>query len=465
MAFFGNHYLLVIFAVFSSFTFYKFLPRVINKYTSSVIINNSLPIKVLSLLVFLAFLVWGYLSKPAYYFPYNIGVDGDNYSFVGSAIEHNWYLLNHHLSFPFLAELFLRVMETMGLISLGDPEYLEKAYLLSSAPVRYGIIFSLLIFFLTFCFRFNFWKGFFSTALLATSYATWMWGIQSNSLGISIMIELLAASSFLYWYQSQKYYSLITFGVLNALGVFAHSAAFHFTLGAGITAVILIIFKNKQNKPGAIKQIFIFGLTNMVMGALFFAVQFKANNANSFHDVFTALQSGLNPHPGILSGAFGNITRGIMNFTNHWDPKNTFDILIIFFQLTSFITLIILALSNLKKNKIIENIEGITFGIVTSFSVFMGFMIVNPSTHYYCVALVPNALLFLFLLYFKTDSTSKRSLAHTTLLLFIISSFLYSGFSSKKVLKGLNINEKIYAHSYYFTTNSLYKLLNNNKFL
>ena len=204
----------------------------------------------LFILIGFLFLVFAYFIPTSYYFPHNNnGVTGDNYLHMHWALTRNNYFKNHHLLFPLVAEKFVKGVVDIGLLKYNDPDFPEKAFRLSVMPVKAAMILSLVTITILFYKRTKHLKN---TVLLfflfATSFSIWVWGIQSNALGLAIATEILCIAFFGLWYKMRKTWHIILLAFLTGLGMFIHNGFIYFAVGLAISFFVATIFQREISK-------------------------------------------------------------------------------------------------------------------------------------------------------------------------------------------------------------------------
>ncbi len=221
----------------------RYISRIRIHYKFQIIENNKLLIFWGSVFTFLLF---GYLIPTSYYFPHNNGVTGDNYLHMNWALTGNLYLKHHHILFPLVGEILVKGLVKIGLLSEYDPLFLEKAFWLSAFPVKISMVFALVISAVVIQ---KTYKNLRLTMLwffiISTSYASWIWGIQSNAIGIAIAIEILCISVYILWVKEYGFWQVVLVAFFTGLGVFTHIGFIYFSGGMAL-AVFSQIFPRKN---------------------------------------------------------------------------------------------------------------------------------------------------------------------------------------------------------------------------
>lgn len=399
------------------------------------------------------FIIWGYLLPKAYYFPSNSGVVGDNYLYMHQVLSNPNYYNPQHLSYPWIPGKLIQLASAIGVLSQKHPLFFEKAFLLSTFPAKTAMIFSFGIFFLALSrARFHRIDTVLATLMLAGSYSCWLWGHQSNALGISLAAEIVASSLFLLWWTLRRKDLLIALGFSLTACIYAHASTFYFVLGGFLYVVGYLSFQKLEGWRERLAQCLAFLSPILVLATFYYWLAGHYVGSFSPHRIFVrvadtsylgefAFRLRLLP-----KYAKDNIVTSLMNITNNWAPQNTFDQVVIGLQLTVLFSLFLSLLATRKRFRQKPLVGGdLLFFAITSSTVFLGFLFRGAGTHYYTVAVVPNLILFLLLiLRYDLYTLSELFYQRIRISMLIVTMILYSGFSSWDLWRGTALSENVY---------------------
>jgi len=306
------------------------------------------------------FLAWGYLFRAGYYLPEGVGLVGDNHLFVHHALEPGLYYYYGHFLFPIILEPIIQLGLHTHLLDALDPFLNAKVMALSSLPTRVLALSSLLLlgWYIYRKYR-SFFLGILAIFTFAWSYGFWIYCLQGNGLGLVLPIEIMAIISILMWIDSQNDKWLFSAGLAISAAVFAHIAAFIFSLSVFIT-VVLLVFSQRMNAMKKIKAVIWFSIPIISLGVIFYLL--IANKVGTmrpiaiFHriaqdptgDMGNQMVSLGNPvGTFLLKMAHNGFTSVIQSF-NRWEIKYSFEFFIVFIMGSSLVALLLSFLKNVK---------------------------------------------------------------------------------------------------------------------
>ena len=377
------------------------------------------------------FAFWAYMKQPVYYFPNNNGVLGDNYYHMTRAMEKDNYLKPHHVFFPWIAEKYVKMMTSLGFASENDNDYYEKVYKWSTFPVRVFSIIALFAFSLM-IYQYNkstidAFLVFFFTGLC---YSFWIFGIQSNSIGIALSVQLLSLVLYTKWWNKINIKYTIALCLLTCFGVFFHIGVIYFSLGMFIAFLygILVSEKKLQEK---VRHISIYGIIGLGMAFAFYVVQLKLNRVSDYTGVFHVLAD--TDYAGEFSspqyGYFNAFMAGIYNAkytiieylsvqqSSIYMPVNFFNNLTKTDEFAErYATSLLFGLGasvfiTLRRSFKYKYYALFVVGAFTYLTTQMGFVLRNPDGHYYAFLLAPTIGLFfsLFLPYTAAEKKEAKT--------------------------------------------------------
>jgi hypothetical protein len=387
-----------------------------------------------------------------YYFPNNIGVLGDNYIHLTSALRMQNYLKDHHLAYPLAAEKLVWLLLKMGAMSLKDPMFLEKAYVVGSWPVKFGMVATLTLIFTWFARQFRSvtigWLAFFGAAV---TYGCWIWGIHSNAIGLAIAAEILSMFLLLDWHEKKGIGRLLLFVSMNALCVLVYNGLLFFTAGMTLAFLAVNFLFNRQTLAKQWGNALALVIVSLIIGGFFYKLQADLHGTWKPSELYQMLgdtryggEIGNSMRGSLLATFKDNVVTSIMHFTNIWEPLTRVDALLILLQLTSIIALLIgLGMQPQRVLSLLRTPPAAIF-LIASAIVFFCFMLNRTATHYSVITMIPNLFLLFFLIFSVPTNDRRRARAEILLTLFIVSSFFYSGFSSQNIYRGRDINGEFY---------------------
>jgi hypothetical protein len=426
--------------LFQSFGNLRFLDR-----TNHII--ESRPFLLFITFSFGTFLLWAYVFPGAYYYPRDVGATGDSYLYMSAAMRDSSYYNPQHIFYPWIPGQSIRLTRLLGVLSTQDSSYLEKAFWVSSIPTRVFIILAFLSFIWALrvggCHLSDAVLG---TFLMATSAGCWLWGRQSNALGLGLAMEIISSAAFIFWRRHLRLSELVFVGFSLAACVYAHIATIYFVIG-GYLCVLFLLLQEVRLKPKIIFWNFCaFNGVILCMAAIFYYMSGRYVGSFDSTTIFHRLADTN------YLGEFGfrfnliprlakeNLVRGIMNLI-YWDRKTPFDRFLI---TTQVVLLSSLGFSLFWKfNKVLHQLfrSEFLFFTLTSLATFLGFLYRNSGSHYYVVATVPYVGLFALLLLHPESPVADVLQRRILLIFFIGSMILYSGFSTWNVFKGGDLEE------------------------
>jgi hypothetical protein len=425
-----------------------------------IILDNSISKKKIFswMIVFITgiFILWGYVFKTAFYTPYNTGVQGDNFHYLSGILGSPHYYSPRHLIFPWIGGQFILFAEKIGILDPQSHLFRFKAMGIAAVAVRIFSIVGLIYLFRIFkLFNLSFAKRIFGVLFLATTFGYWLWSIQPNSLATALGLQCVA----LYYSikmikgKSKALFILSPLSVIMVL--FAHISAISFVITLAVFLGVYIFINNYKNIKnllfymGCYAGTLLFaGVTFLYISAGYFNV--RPNSLGSikhYIDILIGAQ-----HYGsfevlgvqeLLKKLITNIGLTLLNFFGFWAPQNIFDYVLIFMILALACALFLYISANFKKVFMRSDIQDrwiILMLLLTTIVPFIFFMLKTTTMHYYVIALVPNVVLFLFLI-FKTDKLYNSGFGTFLLFCFIPLLFLFNGFSSMNVLKGMDYSQ------------------------
>jgi len=295
------------------------------------------------------------------------------------------------------------------------------------------------------------WLGFLAFFLMATSYGCWIWGIQANALGIMLPTQIMTSIFFLLWNKTGKLIYLALCGALVCIGVFIHISTVYFAIGVFAAVLITNFFLRKASRKVKLIHMGVFTGIVLLIAGYFFCLQTKINQTSDPTELFhllgnTTYRNSSFGHPlkTPLKSIKDNLVTGIMNVTNIWRPINRWESIPIFFQIAALVGLILtLLLGSKSKWRVLLKPE-VMFFLLTSMTIFSGYMLTQAGTHYYVIAAVPNLMLFIFLLYSIGGPKKIQVTRQILMAVFCLATFVHSGFSHLNVFRGEDINDNDY---------------------
>ena len=397
----------------------------------------------------LIFAFWGYINQPVYYFPNNNGVLGDNYYHMTRALEQDNYLKHHHLLFPLVAEKFVKGITTLGFVSESNPHYLETVFKWSSFPIRALACLSLFFFsWIIFNIRKSAIDAFLVFCLIAMSYGFWIFGIQSNALGMALSLQLIVAGFYMLWWKKLNYRNTLILAVLSGTSVFMYNGLLYFALGTCL-AFLLGILKVKTHLLKKTIHVAIYGTSVLMMAYWYYIVQMKVTESTSLTQLFHALSDTnyfggfTHPENGYFNAMMANVFKAKytiveylsvqqnaiympVNFSNHIGELDRFASNYATFILFGLGGSVFITLWRSLKNCLLPFL---IIGSATYFTTIIGFTLRNAGSHYFVLVAVPSVILFLSVFLPPTKMRSE------------IWEFLSVRF--KKALRALNLKYNI----------------------
>ncbi len=426
MKFLFEYYLLVLCGVAIGIA----LGICIQKYSRNNTLSdkNLFPNKLLFLLLII-FLCWGYLRSPAFYSKRLWGMLGDNYIYMNIALETPAYYNPQHFVYPWVPGQIVKVMEKVGALRKSDPFFREKAYRLSTWPSR--LLIPLSVLFLFWCLLRTGWPprdACLSAFLMATAQGCWLWGIQGNALGVALAVEIACGSFFMLWQSRPHLWLTMLMGFSVAMGLFAHIATLYFAIG-GYIAVLMLIRKRW------IDLVF-FHVPLFILATAFYAWTAMDVGTWYYQEIFWRLADksvgGFGRDEWVLAFK-NNAVNTLVNLSGFWAPQTIFDFTLITLQivlLTALATLVFVNWKNTERD--ITFRREISFPLIVSTVIFVGFLFRSSGTQYFAVA-TASAVMVLCVVLFRLVNPKLKPMQDCLVLLFLLSRFLYSGFSSESV--------------------------------
>ena len=420
------------------------------------------------------FLLFGILLQPSYYFPHNLGVQGDNIGMTYFAVTDENILWVHHPLFPLIPAKLIAWTTKLNISDINDPLYYEKASRMMSLPARV-VTSCVLVLLAAFIYRLR--KSFYEAVLVffffATSYGCWIWALQGNGMGLAISMEIIIFLTLVYWYNSKKQWVLFVVGFLIGIGVALHIALSYMALGLACAVPIVLFLDKRITKNDKFLGLLYFLNSSLALLVLFFLLQFTINDNSDLVQIFHILADTS------FQGAYElNISTLITNF--YHALLNNFTFIVNFFidyeinyseyvnnsiedtgylKLMYVLHVIHYALLLALVIAILFNIKTILSGlrnsgysqllIISSFSVSLVFLVLftlrpGASNHYYVLDTVPNLFLIMALLW-NIENKQFKTMQNILVIMFIVTGLIYNTYSPASVYKGNNLND----HSYY----------------
>ncbi len=425
-------------------------------------------VKTVFFLLAILFLFFGYLTKPVYYNPKTIGTIGDDYFQMSEAMKKQGNLQPQHIMKPYLIEKFIVFCEKLGILNENDPLYLEKAVKVASFPTRILTVIGLMaIFGLGFLFFDSFYIGLLFLFFLGTSFSIWAFGVMHNSIGSAIAMTMLTYYVGICFLRNSSSLKAFLFGMVTALCVFTHSTIGYFCIGIFFYIVYWLFSKNDIEKKLKINYFLAFcvGASSVALFYYFvLANYFKTGNI--FVLINYISDSGYKTN--ILSAAsikrfYSSIMQYSLNVFNVWQPKNFFESFLIFLQISGLVSAFLITFKNLKNTDFKKNINFLFLFIIPFFAIILGFLFLQYEYyHYLDVGTVPLILCLLFFLFMVNNEAKDKIKIILSLLIVVISFFIYNSFSSHNIFQFRDINSSPIYANYNFIYENL-KISNNKQ--
>jgi hypothetical protein len=467
MKFLAHHPLLVVLGIAGGFCLARGLDRLSRQEESSERLRAVFESKKIissAALIFGVFLFWAYGRPKAYYFPWNAGVLGDNYLYMAHSVTRDLrdYYTPQHISYPWLPGKIILLAEKIGVLSRLEPMFLESAFAMSTLVNRMAMLAALSFFaWGLWVGGLNPWDVILGTFFMAACEGCWLWGHQSNALGICIAAQIVTSAVFLIWYKRQRLIDTAGLGLAMTLCVYAHIGALYFSIG-GYLSTIYLIAKSEQLDPGKkFPHLCVFHATILFMASAYYWLASRYVGSCDPRVIFRSLADTgyygdygfhLNQIPKYVKD---NLVGSLMNIVNYWDPKTPWEAGLILSQCLLLSAIGVLTFAKFKRgfNQFFRT--QLIFFTFASLSTFLGFSMRNAASHYYVVATVPNAGMFLFLLLPVSITSTQVFQKRILLLSMIFTMVLYSGFSHMNVFEGSRLDE----NEYYRASRVIYETL------
>jgi len=431
--------------------------------TSFRISDNHYLISFLAIAV-LALSLLGYMIPKIYYFPYALGILGDNYHHLHQALEPGFFIKSHHTIFPLVSELFLNGLIKYDFLDPKDPEFLEKYFALSIVPVTIISLCGLTIFSHLIKYLSDSWSNFYLAFLLiGTSFGYWIWSIQSNSLAIAFSLQLITFYIFVKWTEKQNLPGLILLTLFICLGPWVHIALIYWSIGLFIS-VLIFIMKNDHSRIRKILETILCSVIILLAGFLFYKAQAIINGLPDINDLFKVLadsehQGGFGVGENIIKGLGKNLVIGLNSMTS-FPPRVNLDIVpdfnylnILFPVKSGFPTLshhILFYSFILYSGKLIYRErnhlnKGLLIpSFVVSVCILVGFLFRQAGQHYYVLAMIPNFAILLNVFTLRNIGSQEMTVLKVLAIAVILNATLNNIFTKSNVFKGRDINELSY---------------------
>ena len=422
-------------------------------------------------------LLFCYIFPASYYFPHNNGVLGDNYFHLDKALLNPGYIKHHHPLFPLISEIFIRLLLKINVLSAESPTFLEQAYYWSILPISLAVSIAIGLFsFMIYRKGASTFQWIIVFLLLATSYGLWLWGIQSNAIGLAMAVELIGAVLFIFWFQSKNYWRLILFAIAISIGVFVHNGLIYFAIGGVISILIVLITNKNDSVKSKFTQFSVFSMVVIIMATAYYILQAKVNHTYNIGKLFAILSDSN------YFGSFGssnidyvnNIERnfwagiyGLIGF--YYENKHPYwatskidlgmayeNIWVKIIQMGSVFSLLMFLVYFSFWKKISPSRGLYILGLANTIIFLIGFTLRQAGTHYYVLALVPNLVLIIAFVTSNKNSQVSKFSYFLPIVLIIICNLYFNAFTKLSVFEGTNIND----HPYYERSNRILQLAN-----
>jgi len=409
----------------------------------------------------LLFIAVAYISKPIFYFPYNVGVAGDDYCNMGHAMAKQNYTPPPHPLWPLLGEKAVVLLEKLNILKESDPLYYEKAFLAGSLPVRVSMGLALICTFIVFLVLFNsFYVAAVAFFTIGFSYAPWIWGIQSNAMGLGISFEIFAFFLATLFWKTKNNIFLILLGIFTGLCVFAHNSLGYFAVGVFLAVLygIFILEKGVRTK-NKITQLLCFVIPSALMALQYY---FLESRLFGTHNIFLLLSRisdrsyfadysyfyGFRSIHRFLIMVKDLVVITLFNIMNYPNPINIVEKIEIAFSMVG-ITTCLMFLINTQKEVILKLVKNPIFvtSVITYLCIGFGFFATSASPHYFSILAIPTLFGGCIAL-FTSGSLSETHIVKVFLFLIILNTGLatYNVFSNRSVFQGINLSDnKVYS--------------------
>lgn len=395
------------------------------------------------------FFLWAFLLPKTYYFPFNNGVVGDDYRYIGSIADGqpNFYQ-PHHLAFPWLAQKTIRIVEKVKFLSRTDPMYFEKVFSLSALPTKIIIICSLL--FLGWGLLLVGFKpvdSLLAILFLGSTAGFLTWGHQVNALGLALAGQTIASTAFLIWNHRRTAGTLALLGFLLSFCMYSHIGTLYFVMAGYMVVTGMLVSERTIPAVRKLQSLLIFNAPIVVLGLIFFYLTAQSAGSYDLKQIFHYM--GSTHDAGEFSFRMGrlpkaisdNIVGSIVNILGYWYPNTVgLWLYVIGFQIAVATALVISLARNLPQ--VLADSRKLLFFFLTSLIIFLCFIPWRTGTHYYVVATVPNVLLLAILFLAKSSSEADVLRRRTLVALLVVAMIGFTGFSTENVFKGSALNDR-----------------------
>lgn len=395
------------------------------------------------LLLLLAAFWWrGYWTPTTYYHPGNIGVLGDNYSYMGSTLENPSYFNAQHLYFPWVAGQWVKFLSDRGILNPANQDYVRQAFVQAAVPTKLLTLLSFLA--IGFTLRRVGWSrvdAALATLLYASTAGIWLWGHQLNAMGAALACQAMTLCAYWIWLKKPGWFSTAILSAMAALCLYAHAAAIFFTFSCALSVFWIELFRARSN--GRWVRLGIYAFVSLALAVMYYPLAAARAGSQDPQAIFNAIADV--PYFGEFVFHFSDLPRlikdngvsGMVNLLNYWDPQNARDralTALLFLTLVAWFS----ALAGSPRALIKDFRSGFNHLILlASIFTFAVFLTRNSAMYYYAVATVPNMWLLIVWGKARIEESKETAFAlRSVWALMILALILYSSLSTRSVLLG-----------------------------